>query len=129
MIKENKVGVVEVKSSHDNLKRAKKQISNIISLLEKKLGNVNKKKITILGTSFKPETDDIRDSISIKLIRKLVEKGASVTALVRRNSSNILKNIDHLKSDMEIIWGDIQDFGQNFYLINGLFHFKSRLKK
>ena len=42
----------------------------------------------------------------------LVEKGATVTALVRRNSSSILKNIDHLKSDMEIIWGDIQDFGQ-----------------
>ncbi len=42
----------------------------------------------------------------------LVKKGAKVTALVRRNSSNILKNIDHLKSEMEIIWGDIQDFSQ-----------------
>ena len=49
----------------------------------------------------------------------LVEKGATVTALVRRNSSNILKNIDHLKSDMEIIWGDIQDFGQMIKIAKG----------
>lgn len=40
----------------------------------------------------------------------LVEKGAKVKALVRRNSSCLLKNIDHLKNDLEIIWGDICDF-------------------
>ena len=55
-----------------------KQVINIITLLEKKIGSVNKKRITILGTAFKPETDDIRDSISIKLIKKLVKKGANV---------------------------------------------------
>jgi len=59
-------------------KTNQKQITNIISLLETKIGNVNKKRITILGTAFKPETDDIRDSISIKLIKKLVEKGAKI---------------------------------------------------
>tara|TARA_Y100000590_G_scaffold9367_1_gene11530 strand:+ start:807 stop:2120 length:1314 start_codon:yes stop_codon:yes gene_type:complete len=59
-------------------KTNQKQITNMISLLERKMGSINRKKITILGTAFKPETDDIRDSISIKLIKKLIEKGARI---------------------------------------------------
>jgi len=50
----------------------------------------------------------------------LVEKGAVVRALVRRNSSNILKNIDHIKNDLEIVWGDIQDFNQMIRLTKGI---------
>jgi len=59
-------------------KTNQKQITNIISLLEKKIGSIKKKRVSVLGTAFKPETDDIRDSISIKLIRKLIDKGANV---------------------------------------------------
>ena len=32
-----------------------------------------------MGTSFKPNTDDIRDSISIKLIKKLLKKKSKIT--------------------------------------------------
>ena len=56
----------------------KKQIQNIIHLIEKRLGNLKSKKITVLGTAFKPDTDDIRDSIAIKLIKKLLKKKADV---------------------------------------------------
>lgn len=41
---------------------------------------------------------------------KLVELGANVTALVRRNSSNVIKSILHLKNKLKIRWGDITDF-------------------
>lgn len=41
---------------------------------------------------------------------KLVASGARVTALVRRNSSCILKNIGHLTKDLQVVWGDITDF-------------------
>ncbi len=44
LIKENKVGIVEVKSSHDNLKRAKKQISNIKDYVD----------FAYIATDFKP---------------------------------------------------------------------------
>ena len=50
----------------------------------------------------------------------LVHKGANVTALVRRNSSNILKNIDHLKNELEVVWGDIQDFSQMIQLTKNI---------
>ena len=78
------------------------QCINIISLIEKKIGNVNKKRITILGTSFKPETDDVRDSISIKLIKKLVEKGARITIhdpkAIENTRKIFLKKIEYKKS-------------------------------
>ena len=56
------------------------QITNIISLLKKNLGSLSGKKITILGTAFKPNTDDIRDSKSIELIKKLLNNNAKITA-------------------------------------------------
>ena len=56
----------------------KKQISSIISILEKNLGNLNNKKIGILGLSFKENTDDIRESVSIKLINNLLKKKCKI---------------------------------------------------
>ena len=57
----------------------KKQIQNIILLIEKNLGDLKNKHITVLGTAFKPDTDDVRDSIGIELIKKLLKKKANVT--------------------------------------------------
>jgi UDPglucose 6-dehydrogenase len=56
-----------------------KQLKQIISLIKQKLGDLASKKITILGTAFKPDTDDIRDSIAIELIKKLLKKKAKIT--------------------------------------------------
>ena len=55
------------------------QINNIISLMEKKLGSISNKKITILGTAFKPNTNDIRDSKSIELIKKLLKNKVKIS--------------------------------------------------
>ena len=41
--------------------------------------SVSSKNITIMGTSFKPNTDDVRDSISIELIKKLLKMKAKIT--------------------------------------------------
>ena len=57
----------------------KKQIQNIILLIKKTLGSLENKQITILGTAFKPNTDDIRDSIAIELIKKLLKKKVNIT--------------------------------------------------
>ena len=46
------------------------------------------KKITILGLAFKADTDDIRDSISIKLIELLLKRGAKIIAHDKKAISN-----------------------------------------
>ena len=59
-------------------KSNQKQIESIMNLIEKNCGNLRGKNISILGLAFKPKTDDIRDSISIKIIEKLLKKHARV---------------------------------------------------
>jgi UDPglucose 6-dehydrogenase len=43
-------------------------------------GDVRGKTIAVLGLSFKPETDDMRDAPSLDIVRALLERGASVRA-------------------------------------------------
>ena len=79
-----------------------KQLEEIISIAKKKLGVLESKNITILGTSFKPDTDDVRDSIAIELIRKFLKIKVKVTVHDPRaieNTKNIFKNkINYAKS-------------------------------
>ena len=73
-------------------KTNQKQIQNIVSLMEKTLGTLASKRITILGTAFKPNTDDVRDSIAIELIKKLLKKKSRITIYdpkAMKNTRNI----------------------------------------
>ena len=55
------------------------QIEEIIKLIKKTVINLKNKRITILGLSFKEESDDIRESRSIKLIQMLLKKQSKIT--------------------------------------------------
>lgn len=59
-----------------NQKQKRKVIEKIIS----KMNGVNGKVIGILGLSFKPDTDDMREAPSIDIIRGLVKAGAKIHA-------------------------------------------------
>ena len=43
-------------------------------------GNLRGKKIAVLGLSFKPDTDDMREAPSIGIVTKLIKNGAIITA-------------------------------------------------
>jgi len=50
----------------------------LIKILKEHLPNIENKKIGVLGLAFKPDTDDIRESRSIPLVKALLEKGAQI---------------------------------------------------
>ncbi|MBU1135537.1 MAG: UDP-glucose/GDP-mannose dehydrogenase family protein [Nanoarchaeota archaeon] len=69
----------------------KEQRMKIVELLENKIGSLEGKKIAILGLSFKPDTDDIRDAPSVDIIKKLQEKGAKISAYDPKAMDNVKK--------------------------------------
>ena len=52
----------------------------MVSLCESLLGTLLDKKITILGLTFKPDTDDLRSSPAIDAINILLKNGANISA-------------------------------------------------
>lgn len=60
-------------------------------------GKIKGKTIGILGLSFKPDTDDMRDAPSIAVINKLQKEGAKIKAydpIAINNAKKILKNVN-----------------------------------
>lgn len=94
------------------------------------LQSIRGKKIAILGLSFKPNTDDIRDAASITIIRELYKEGADITAydpLAIPNAQKLFGDsityTDDIptaiqKADLTIItteWDQIKQFPLNLY--------------
>lgn len=64
-------------------------------------GSLKDKKLAVLGLAFKPDTDDMREAPSIKIINKLLEKGAKITAydpIAMENAKTLIKNISFAKN-------------------------------
>ena len=57
-----------------------RQREAMIPKIEKLVGDLAGKRIGVLGLSFKPETDDMRESPAVDVIRMMVERGAKVCA-------------------------------------------------
>ena len=56
------------------------QLDRYIDKVRKALWVLKDKKIAVWGLTFKPDTDDVRNSVAIELVNKLVAEGAHVTA-------------------------------------------------
>ena len=69
------------------------QAKHIVDLAKKKLGALKGKRIALLGLSFKPNTDDMREAPSIKIISHLIESGANVIGYDPRAIENAKKVI------------------------------------
>ena len=65
--------------------------NKMILLAESILGSLENKKISILGLTFKPETDDLRSSPALDAIKILLQKNANVSAFdpIFKSKSNL----------------------------------------
>jgi UDPglucose 6-dehydrogenase len=54
------------------------QAKRMVEIAEEELGSLKRKRIAVLGLSFKPNTDDIREAASLRIIDLLLAKDAKV---------------------------------------------------
>jgi len=99
----------------------KQAAQDIVQKTVKFLGEVKDKNISILGLSFKPDTDDMREAPSISVIEKLKEKGANISVydpIAMKNAEKIIKSAVFLNdsyscvkdADLVIIMTEWEEF-------------------
>ena len=73
----------------------------LINKITSKLKTLKGKTISILGLSFKPETDDIRFAPALSVIKELIGNGAYVKAYCPKGMENTKKELSHLSNFIE----------------------------
>jgi len=85
-----------------------KQQLNFVQKIKKAVWNLRGKTIAILGLSFKPDTDDMRNAPSVYIIKELLNEGANVKAYdphAMDAAKNILNDISYAKSIYDCVDG------------------------
>ena len=80
-----------IKSNQDRINLLIKRVHKILG------NNLRSKKISILGVTFKPNTDDMRDSTSLKMLPYLSKKGAVISYYDPTGEKNEFKNLLNCK--------------------------------
>lgn len=83
-----------------------RQRDAMIPKIEKLAGDLNGKQIGVLGLSFKPETDDMRESPAIEIIASVLKKGATVKAfdpVAMEESKHYIPGIEYAADEYDAI--------------------------
>jgi UDPglucose 6-dehydrogenase len=84
------------------------RVTYLIERMTEVMGALKSKTIGVLGLSFKPNTDDLRDSKAVELIRALLERGAVVRAydpVAMEKCAALLPQVDYAHSAYEATRG------------------------
>ncbi len=84
------------------------QKKRMVEKIKKALGSLRGKKIGVLGLSFKPNTDDLRESPSLEIIPGLQKGGAQIRAYdpkAMEVARSVFRNIEYGKDPYEVARG------------------------
>lgn len=79
------------------------QPAGVVEMAEEEIGDLRGKRVALLGLSFKPDTDDVRDAVSITIIKMLSERGADIVAYDPVAEENAMKAIQEYSIPAERI--------------------------
>ena len=82
----------------------KRQREIMVEKIKRLVGSLKDKTIGILGLSFKPNTDDIRESASLDIIKLLLKEGARIKCydpLAIENTKKILSDLTYCNDEYE----------------------------
>jgi UDPglucose 6-dehydrogenase len=86
----------------------RRQRLRMIEKIERLVGDLAGKTVAVLGLSFKPGTDDMRDAPAVDIVRALVERGARVRAydpVAVEAARPHLPEIEYAQSEYEAVEG------------------------
>ncbi len=84
----------------------KRQWDSMTKKIRDAMGSLKGKTIAILGLSFKPNTDDIRDAPSLNIIKQLLEKKAKIRAydpVSMKGTQSIFPDITYCKDPYDAV--------------------------
>lgn len=85
-----------------------KQPILMVEILQKKIGNLEGRKVAVLGLAFKNETDDIRESRAIPVIAELLRLGAKISAydpMAIENMRRIFPTVEYFGKSRDALQG------------------------
>ncbi len=105
--------MASIHGCHPQLLRAVMEINRdqrvkVLQKLREILGSLDGKEVGILGLSFKPNTDDMREAPSIEIIRLLRNEGVLIKVydpVVMNVARGILKDITYCRDPYEVAQG------------------------
>ena len=74
----------------------KRQRQHMLTKVEQLTGDLQGKTVAVLGLSFKPQTDDVRDSVALELIKAMQKRGASIRAFDPIAMESAAKELNHV---------------------------------
>ena len=99
--------IVSLLSTVDDINKSRR--TRVVDMAREALGgSLAGKRIAALGLAFKPNSDDIRDSPSLDVCRRLVAEGAIVSAhdpMAVENASRLLPDLRYAKSVIDAAEG------------------------
>jgi UDPglucose 6-dehydrogenase len=86
----------------------RRQRGRMIEKIEKLVGDVRGKTVAVLGLSFKPETDDMREAPAVDIIKALAERGAKIRAydpVAIPQARKVLPDVEYAEDEYAAVEG------------------------